>query len=66
MNDSQRPEPPSPCVQICTLDVHGDYCLGCLRTLTEIAAWSDLSRARRWQLLDDLQRRAERQFVDND
>lgn len=30
----------SPCVGICRLDDKGEYCIGCLRTLPEIAAWA--------------------------
>lgn len=33
---------PSPCVSICTMDAAGTHCLGCFRTLDEIAAWSVL------------------------
>lgn len=29
----------SPCNKICTLDSRGDYCIGCGRTLDEIARW---------------------------
>jgi predicted Fe-S protein YdhL (DUF1289 family) len=31
---------PSPCVSVCVLDANGIVCLGCFRTLDEIAAWS--------------------------
>ena len=31
---------PSPCVSVCVLDANGVLCLGCFRTLDEIAAWS--------------------------
>lgn len=34
--------PPSPCTSVCTLDAARRYCVGCLRTLDEIAAWSIL------------------------
>jgi uncharacterized protein len=30
----------SPCVSVCVLDADGAFCLGCFRTLDEIAAWS--------------------------
>jgi uncharacterized protein len=33
---------PSPCVSICTMDAASGLCLGCGRTLDEIAAWSVL------------------------
>jgi uncharacterized protein len=35
----------SPCINICTLDPAGRYCVGCYRTLDEIAAWSRLDAA---------------------
>ena len=31
---------PSPCISVCVLDADGALCLGCFRTLDEIAAWS--------------------------
>ena len=36
---------PSPCANICKIDPATDVCLGCRRTLAEIAAWSRLSDA---------------------
>ncbi len=33
---------PSPCISVCTMDVAGIFCVGCFRTLDEIAAWSVL------------------------
>lgn len=42
------PRVESPCVNICTLDAH-KVCIGCGRTIEEIAVWSRL---------DDEQRRA--------
>jgi uncharacterized protein len=33
---------PSPCISVCTMDAAGALCLGCYRTLDEIAAWSVL------------------------
>ena len=32
----------SPCISVCVLDATGRYCLGCFRTLDEIAAWGTL------------------------
>jgi hypothetical protein len=31
---------PSPCISVCVLDANDALCLGCFRTLDEIAAWS--------------------------
>lgn len=35
----------SPCTQVCTLDPARTHCLGCFRTLSEIATWSQLPPA---------------------
>ena len=46
----------SPCVRICQLDDRG-VCIGCLRTLDEIAHWSEMDSATRRRLLAELDRR---------
>ena len=33
----------SPCINVCRIDEATGLCVGCLRTLDEIAAWSGLS-----------------------
>ena len=33
---------PSPCISVCRVDADSGWCEGCLRTLDEIAAWSQL------------------------
>jgi hypothetical protein len=33
----------SPCNKVCVMDAEQRYCLGCRRTLEEIARWSALS-----------------------
>ena len=45
---------PSPCICVCTMDPATGLCLGCYRTLDEIAAWSGLSDSDKrvlWQIL---------------
>jgi len=32
----------SPCISVCRLDASSGLCVGCLRTLDEIAAWGSL------------------------
>ena len=49
----------SPCVDICTLDVRTGLCLGCGRTIDEIAAWSSMSPAERKSVIDELPARIE-------
>ena len=33
---------PSPCVSVCTMSPDQGWCLGCYRTLDEIATWASL------------------------
>jgi predicted Fe-S protein YdhL (DUF1289 family) len=50
---------PSPCISVCRIDAASGLCVGCLRTLEEIAAWSTLNDAQKravWQAI--AQRRA--------
>ena len=45
---------PSPCISVCRMDEGTGWCVGCARTLDEIAAWSTLDdRAKRlvWKQL---------------
>jgi predicted Fe-S protein YdhL (DUF1289 family) len=50
------PPPPvaSPCVKVCVIDGESGLCMGCLRTLPEVAAWSRLAEAERAAILADL------------
>jgi len=50
-------EVPSPCNRVCRIDPATGWCLGCRRTLTEIADWGLLSRAEKLDLLAELDRR---------
>ena len=47
----------SPCINICRLNAQG-LCIGCRRTLSEIAEWSAASDARRLEILSALKARA--------
>ena len=49
----------SPCVAICRLDPQSGRCIGCGRTIDEIAAWPALDEAARRALLDRLKREDE-------
>ena len=44
----------SPCTKICVMDADNRYCLGCKRTLGEIARWSELNDAERGAVLAQL------------
>ena len=52
----KAPAVASPCVDICRLDAQG-LCIGCRRTLGEIAEWSQASDARRLEILSALKTR---------
>ncbi|HET8666931.1 MAG TPA: DUF1289 domain-containing protein [Terriglobales bacterium] len=44
----------SPCVKICTLDARSGICLGCGRTIDEIARWADMSADERETIMSNL------------
>ena len=56
MTTPQR-EPASPCTKICTLDPRTDICIGCYRTLNEIAGWSKYTAEQKWDVLGKLEAR---------
>jgi predicted Fe-S protein YdhL (DUF1289 family) len=47
----------SPCTRVCTLDPVSGLCLGCGRSLAEIARWTQMSDAERERLIGELGRR---------
>jgi len=47
----------TPCVKTCTLDARSGFCLGCGRTIDEIAQWTTLSDAERKRVMAELPRR---------
>ncbi|WP_372800606.1 DUF1289 domain-containing protein [Paracoccus seriniphilus] len=52
-----RDEPQSPCVNICVIHPHEGLCVGCLRSLEEIASWASLSPEARQQIMAQLPER---------
>lgn len=48
----------SPCVKVCTLDAGSGRCLGCARTVDEIARWSAMTAAERARVMRELPLRA--------
>ncbi|BDT69315.1 hypothetical protein os1_35050 [Comamonadaceae bacterium OS-1] len=53
----------SPCVGVCQMDVAGQFCIGCLRTLDEISAWRRLDGAGRLAVWGLIVRRAQADTV---
>ena len=51
---------PSPCNSICTIDATLGVCIGCYRTLDEIATWMRLSDDRKREIVRALPARRER------
>jgi hypothetical protein len=56
----RRDEVDSPCVKVCAIHPEERLCVGCYRTIEEIATWSRLTAAERRAVLDDLPARAPR------
>jgi hypothetical protein len=56
----RRDEIESPCIKICAIHPEAGLCVGCLRTLGEIAAWSAMGHAARAAVMADLPARAPR------
>jgi len=44
----------TPCVKVCAVDGASGYCIGCRRTLAEIASWSRMSEQQRTDILTAL------------
>jgi len=44
----------SPCVKVCTLDARSGLCLGCGRTIDEIAHWASMSDQQRGRVMAEL------------
>jgi predicted Fe-S protein YdhL (DUF1289 family) len=47
--------PVSPCLNVCVLDA-GRTCVGCQRTIDEIANWARMSAAEQWRVVERLAR----------
>ncbi|AOY98416.1 Fe-S oxidoreductase [Cupriavidus sp. USMAHM13] len=57
---AQRAVPvPSPCRNVCRMDAAGGWCEGCLRTIDEIAAWSNAAEADKRRIWASLPGRAQ-------
>lgn len=57
---NQAPEHvPSPCAKVCALDPRSGYCVGCYRTIDEVANWVEMSAEDKRAVLERVaQRRA--------
>ena len=50
----------SPCVKVCIMDPQREVCMGCARTLDEIARWGLMSEEQRSAVMAELAARRER------
>jgi predicted Fe-S protein YdhL (DUF1289 family) len=50
----------TPCVQVCVVDGESGLCLGCYRTLAEVAGWARFSDTERAALMVELPTRRSR------
>ena len=57
---SAAPPIATPCVKVCFVDGESGLCLGCFRTLAEIAGWSRLDEPVRRRLMEELPARRSR------
>jgi predicted Fe-S protein YdhL (DUF1289 family) len=59
LNSASRPPRPiaTPCVKVCAVDGRSGFCLGCRRTLPEIAGWARLSDEERATIMAALPHR---------
>lgn len=48
----------TPCVKVCQMDPGRGLCLGCKRTLEEIARWGGMTESERERVLAELPRRS--------
>ena len=58
--DQAAPPIATPCVRICIVDGESGLCLGCQRTLPEVAAWTGLTDAERAAIMAELPGRRSR------
>ncbi|MGE3965458.1 MAG: DUF1289 domain-containing protein [Planctomycetota bacterium] len=48
----------SPCTRVCQIDARSQLCIGCGRSLAEIAGWQGYSEAERRRVWERLRRKA--------
>lgn len=65
MTDAPAPSGPpkpikTPCVKVCVVDAESGLCLGCYRTLPEVAGWARYSELEREQIMSELAARRSR------
>lgn len=57
MTQETPPKPDTPCIAVCFIDPASQLCLGCGRTLAEIARWHQMERSERLSVMATLHQR---------
>jgi len=57
MDKQASGEVPSPCVNVCQMHPENNYCVGCLRTIDEIANWLDMRNKEKVEVLAKIEQR---------
>jgi hypothetical protein len=62
MSEPRQPPAPikTPCIKVCVVDGESGLCLGCFRTLQEVAGWAGFSDSERDRLMAELPARRDR------
>ena len=55
-----RNEVESPCIKLCSIHPEEKICVGCLRSMEEIGAWSAMTPETRRMIMEELPSRAPR------
>jgi hypothetical protein len=50
----------SPCINVCRMDEAGGFCVGCARTLDEIARWNGMNDREKARVIAELSVRSAR------
>ena len=48
----------SPCIGVCEIDTIKNLCIGCLRTLDEIAMWPQMDDQRALEIIEEIKGRS--------
>jgi predicted Fe-S protein YdhL (DUF1289 family) len=47
----------SPCIGVCQIDARSGFCMGCWRTIAEIAGWSQMDASARRAVIEHMRHR---------
>ena len=55
----------SPCIGVCSIDPKSNLCLGCLRSLDEIAIWPLIDNQEALEIMKKIKKRSYKKFNSN-